>query len=265
MAGEFERYAVYWVPKRVDPLAQFGISWTGWCAEQGEPRTLGSFGGFGLNIASITRHTRRHGLHGVVKAPFALGDGRSRFSLEHSLGRLVEESVSFKLPRLELGVVDGRVSLVPKPNFPALGELVSRIDEALAPLGSGGPASGFAESPVTGLGTARARDADAIVQLPAGEAHRFHVPLTDPLGVETAFQVMENLRPILEPALEHPRRIQDLALMGDPGGGRPLRVLLRYDLRDTPLRKASSALPCQGPEMLVPTFDGRFVKTDIAI
>ena len=33
MSGEFESYAVYWVPKSTDALARFGTSWTGWCAE----------------------------------------------------------------------------------------------------------------------------------------------------------------------------------------------------------------------------------------
>jgi hypothetical protein len=39
--------------------------------------------------------------------------------------------------------------------------------------------------------------------------------------------------------------------MGDPGGGRPLRVLEFYELLDQPRRSMSGALPVQGPDILV--------------
>ena len=59
--------------------------------------------------------------------------------------------------------------------------------------------------------------------------------------------------------------LDDIALMGDPGQDRPLRVLQRYDLCDTPQRRTSSALPCHGPHVLVPMHDDGFTKTNIAI
>jgi hypothetical protein len=65
--------------------------------------------------------------------------------------------------------------------------------------------------------------------------------------------------------LEAPRRLDDIALMGDPGQGRPLRVLQRYDLSDTSLRKVSGAMPCHGPHVLVPMLDEGFVKSNVAI
>ena len=61
------------------------------------------------------------------------------------------------------------------------------------------------------------------------------------------------------------RQLHDVALMGDPGEGRPLRVLERYDLRDTPLRRASRALPCHGPHVLAPMLSDPMAETDIAI
>ena len=267
MSDEFEKYAVYWVPKRADALARFGVCWTGWCAEQGEHRTRGAFRNLSFSVPAVTRHSRRHGLHATVKGPFRLGTGRSRFSLEHILGQLIEDSVAFQLPRLRLAVVDGCVALVPRQNCSALGNLVAQISDALAPLDAATPANGFAEAAVVTLATDSivAEDAEPLVQLPASDAHRFHMPLTDPLGLETAFKVKEELEPVLEPILDEPRQLTDIALMGDPGQGRPLRVLERYDLRDWPLREASSALPCHGPNVLVSMVSGRFVKSDIAV
>jgi hypothetical protein len=89
--------------------------------------------------------------------------------------------------------------------------------------------------------------------------------LTDQLGLEIAFEVLQQLEPVLKPILDEPRRMHDLALMGDPGGGRPLRVLQRYELHDGLRRNVSSALPCQGPDVLVPMDGGSFAKAEAAI
>ena len=269
MYDEFEKYALYWVPKRDDALARFGASWTGWCAEQGEPRARDTLRSFSFDIPAITRQLRGHGLHAVFKAPFRLGQGRSRFSLEHILAQVVENCVSFPLPRLRLAVVDGSVALVPDQNCTALGDLVARIGAAMAPLEVAGPTNGFAEAPAMTPAAAprgiSACNSETVIQLPIVAARRFQMPLTDQLDAAMAFNVKEALEPVLEQILDQPRHLQDVALMGDPGEGRPLRVLQRYELRDTPLRQASSALPCQGPHVLVSMFSGPIAKTDIAI
>jgi hypothetical protein len=203
----------------------------------------------------------------VIKAPFSLGAERSQFSLEHVLELLVEASVSFQLPRLRLAVVDGRVALVPSQNSPSLGNLVARIGKALAPLDAATPVNGIAKA--VPLAPAPVRDeattVSPVIRFPTAVAHRFHMPLTDPLGPELAIEVMEKLQPVLAPMLNEPRQMRDVALMGDPGEGRPLRVLQRYELRDWPLRAASSAMPCQGPHMLVANFGDPLATSEIAI
>ena len=59
----------------------------------------------------------------------------------------------------------------------------------------------------------------------------------------------------LAPVLDQPRKLGDVALMADPGFGRRLRVLTRFDLRLTPPRPATTALPVMGPDVLVQTTD----------
>lgn len=269
MSGEFERYALYWVPRRNDALAQFGVSWTGWCAEKGEPRPRGKFHGVSVNIPAITRKVRCHGLHGVLKAPFRLAVGRSRFSLEHVLGQLAEDNVSLRLPRLHLAVVEGYVALAPGKNCGDLVGLITRIGDAADPLDEAAPANGFSEAPATVTNGAVAGDnggdAETLVQLPAADAHRFHIPLTDPIGLETAFKVMEELEPVLEPILDDQRWLNDIALIGDPGYGRSLRVLERYDLRNPWHWLTSDALPTRGRHVLAPAFSGSMDKASFAI
>lgn len=247
MFDDFEGYAVYWVPRRSDPLAAFGAAWTGWCAESGDAQPRGDFAELGVDVAAVTRELHCHGLHGVIRPPFRLAPGRSRFSVEHVLDALAESLVAFRLPPLQLTVMEGRVALVPAQSCGPLAALVTRVTDALAPLVARPAAvNGFAE-------------ARASAGLPAGDTmafraagQRFHVPLSDPMPVERARTLKAALAPLVAPKLGAPRRLGELALMGDPGGGRPLRVLQRYALRDWPLRRGAEALPSHGPVVLEP-------------
>ena len=265
MSDDFEKYAVYWVPKRTDALARFGASWTGWCAEQGERRVRGAFSGLAFDTTAIIQHARSHGFHAVVKAPFHLGADLSFFALEHVLGLLVEESVAFQMPRLRLAVVDRCVALVPSQVSPELNELVARIGNALGQLSE--PANGFtaAQAVAPAPYGNDVGSVDSVVKFPTAATHRFHMPLTDPIGPERALEVMDKLQPVLEPILQEPRQVQNLALMGDPGEGRPLRILQRYDLRDWPQRNTSGAMPCQGRTVLVANLNDPMVNAEIAI
>jgi len=272
MTDDFERYAVYWVPRRSDALTRFGFDWTGWCAEEGELRPRSNDYGRIADFASISAHSWRHGLHGVIKAPFRLAEGQSQFALEHQLGCLADENVRVTLPHLQLAVVGGRVALVPKEHCPELSTLVVKICESLMRLDARPVeqfrrkvVNGFTESPADSpLLGAGAYGADRVIQLPASDALRFHIPLTDRLALGEAFDVMEHLRPAIEPMLSAPRWLRDLALMGDPGGGRPFRVLERFELREYPMRPAAHAMPTHGPMMLAPTFSSPMPETDLA-
>lgn len=244
MNGAFERYAVYWMPVAGDSLARFGAHWTGWCAERGEFRPRFESASLGFDPGGITPQIRRHGFHGIIRAPFALRPGASIFALEQALETFAEESVRLQLPALRLGVVGGRVSLVPRDPSRAAAELISGVAQATARL-TGGDAV-----PVSPKSSGHGARSDRVVQLPAADLHRFHAPLTDPLPVGVAFDVAERLCPLLDPILAEPRLLDSIALVGDPGGDRPFRLLQRYELRLHPARRATRVLPCRGPHFL---------------
>ena len=176
MSGEFARYAVYWVPRRPDPLAAFGASWSGWCAERGEIRARGAFPELPEDGVGLIRRLRLHGLHGVIRAPFALAPGRSLFSVEHVLDKLAEELVACPLPRFEPALMDGRVSLVPVCSPGALAALMRRVDEALSPLAAqasaNGREAGFAEAPI-----GQPASNGSVLAFPGTHRARFQVPL----------------------------------------------------------------------------------------
>lgn len=260
MPDEFERYAVYWVPGRTDDLAHFGCSWMGWCAERGELRPREATSGLSADIAAATRAISRHGFHGVIQAPFRLRSGRSRWSVENALRLAADQLVAVPLPTLELAVIAGRVALVPDRPDPALARAVARIEDGVGPLAADAPRALRPAASRSAGGTER------LQQLPASPAHRFHLPLTDRVDLGTAFRIRAELARRLQPLLDGPHRLTDLALMGDPGGGRPFRVLQRFDLRETPARRGAAVLPCVGPQTLVPMPPpGRLQKTEVAV
>jgi hypothetical protein len=257
MPDEFERYAVYWVPGRNDGLTRFGSSWMGWCAEMGEPRPRHAAEGLSADIAAVTREVALHGFHGVIRAPFRLRPGRCRWSVERALELAADQLVATPLPPFELAVIGGRLALVPDRPDTALALAVGRVEAAIRPLADDCSATPRAAAgPQAAMGRLR--------QLPASPAHRFHLPLTDRIDLGAAFSIRDEIALRLEPLLGAPRQFADLALMGDPGGSRPFRVLQRFELHDTLARPASEALPCIGPWTLVP-MPHRPEKADIAV
>jgi hypothetical protein len=255
MSNHSEKFAVHWVPASTDGLTHFGVDWMGWCSDQGHAGNPGRFDDLGLDIPELTRFTCRNGIHAVLKAPFRLSAEHSGFLLEHRVARLAESAAAFRLPKLRLTVIDGRVALEPDRPCPGLAALIARIGTALAPLAPAPEPRGFEDPPcAASFGAAGTRP---IFMLPTSDAPPFFLPLTDPLDDATANTVLDRLRPVLAPILDEPRWLRDIALMGDPGIDQPLWVLQRYDLREAPAQRSVQALFTAGPHLLAPMLSDR--------
>ena len=252
MFEDFERYAVYWIPRFPDPLGPFGDSWTGWCAEHGERHARSDF----PDLPALTRRLCRHGLHGVIHAPFRLSRERSIFAVEDALDEIAEETVAVRIPPLELAVVEGRVALVPSHASVALTALLDRVASMLEPMVE--PAAEAVDAPALSAG------GDSLVPFRSGAAHRFHLPLTDPRPIDEAYRLKEALAPVVAHVLDVPRSVSVISLIGDPAGGRKLRALESYGLLDSPLRPGARVLPSHGPQVLAPMPQGRR-KSDMAL
>ena len=64
------RVALYWAPRREDPLHGLGSTWLGRDAETGAPRPQPPLDG--LDLAEVTADARGYGLHATLKPPFRL-------------------------------------------------------------------------------------------------------------------------------------------------------------------------------------------------
>lgn len=245
MTGFVERHAICWVPPQSDSLCKFGCSWMGWCAELGEMRERRAVVGFTDDIVAATRRVSRHGLHARIAGPLLLRGRVGLWQIEDALQPIADELAAVTLPPFELAVIHGQVALVPRSPSRELTELIARVEDAIAPVTTDAAAPEEATTP-------RYNGAGAVSQLPVSSAHRFHLPLTDTIDLGTAFRIRDELAPRLEQVLTRPRRFAELALMGDPGDGRPVPVLKRFALREDVASRTASVLPSFGPETLMP-------------
>lgn len=249
MTKGYERYAVYWVAPQNDPLAEFGRRWTGWCPESGEKCAPSLSPVDGLDLEPLTRRIARHGFHGVLMPAFGLMPPHTIWAVERALHLVADEAREIRVPGCVLGIVSGRVSLIPAGARNVLAAFVSEIRSALAPFSADSMASdrGRTASPAD---TAIAEEACGGVGLEIGDPDLFHLPLTDALPLQVACQVAERIRPAVAPLLARRLTIGDIALAADPGVGRRMSVLERYALSDRSADR-SETFACRGPRTLV--------------
>jgi hypothetical protein len=214
MYSEYSGFAVYWVPGSADPLGRFGADWTGWCAEAGEMRPRAQMHGLEADMPRITRRLCRHGLHGVIRVPFKVHGAPARWTLDAAMTMIGEVVATVPTFALTLGIVEGRLALLPRRPSEELRRLESWVGV------------GMSRGPVK-----RRHGLDGQREEPR-HGPVFHVPLTDPLPLLEATRIARGLSPVLARYGALTARIEEIALMGDSGGDRPMVVLNRVPLRE---------------------------------
>jgi hypothetical protein len=246
---DYTSYAIWWVPRPATGLGQFGAEWTGWCADDGmvSAPVLAAAGPGDPPRPGVPGEVGRHGLHAVIRPAFRLAPGRSLWALEDALAELAERTEAIRLPPLELTVFDGRVALALARPDAAVASLLSAVDAALRPF----------RQPLPYARPDGAADADGQASGAGQHAalERFHLALSDRLDLGRAYELVAGLGPRLAPALSRQQVIWDLALVGDPGGGRRWRLLQRHALIGEPAAERApvpAGMAWRGPSLLAP-------------
>ncbi len=242
---DYDAYAIWWVPRPGTGLARFGAAWTGWCADSGIVSADGARAAAALGHAPGS--LGRRGLHASLRSAFRLAPGCSRWALEDALAELAERTEAVRLPALELTVFDGRVVLAVPDG--AVARLAGAVADAVRRFALPLP---YAASQTDGASPA---DEASEPGCPAPSLDRFHLPLTDRMDLGRAYEVVAELRTSLAPVLARRQRIDDLAIVGDPGEGRPWRLLQRHQLAGDPARGEApvpSGMAWRGPSLLAP-------------
>lgn len=231
MPGNYVQYAIRWVPHHATELAAFGRGWTGWCAETGGHAEPGEIRRLGRKTRRAPMSLARAGFGAVIRSPFRLAEGRSQWRLEEIMMNLSQAAPALQLPAFVLEADSGRVMLRPRHTGKAIRDLLSHVATGVrlvqavpAPAVPGTADPGAASDP----------------------AEVFRIPLAMGLTVGASKALAADLERRLAPAFAENHVLSDLALMGDPGGGRPWRVVDRYALcRDAARHVPGFDCPCQ--------------------
>ena len=244
MEREYVRYAIAWSPQSRSCLAKFGAAWSGWCAESGTFSERVERSCLPADRKKYLGEVARTGLHALIHPPFGLSADHSVWWLDDSMQELARSLPVTALPRFNVVVSGDRVVLAPEH----LSGMIMMLMDRVAAL------VGLTEEAPTGDGSgARLPSIDAPSRsAPVG---RFEIPLTGVVAPDVARKLVEHLSVRLSDVFEAEQMATDLSLLGDPGQGRPWRLLERYPLTTDPIRTATAeptGMTCPGLHPMPP-------------
>ncbi len=242
-APSFMRYAVYWAPEEADPMRAFGAAWLGHDPASGQPVLHREGLGLAADVANdLTTEPRHYGLHATLKAPFRLKPDARLAELVDATDALARSIKSFTIEPLRLTNLSGFLALCPSSPSSELDALAQRSVIELDPM----------RAPLTPAERARRKPQyltpDQLQLLDTwGYPHvfehfRFHITLTKRLTDAERSLVQPLLEKATRPFCSKPFSVGSIALFGDPGDGRPFRLVQRFPLsppRVSPPRAAA--------------------------
>lgn len=216
MLTGYRAYGVAWVPQPYEPVGAFGAAWTGWCPEAACRMPHRLVDGLGSAAAEAVRPVERTGLRIPIVEARPLAHRGAIWQLETGLARVADRFDGFEIGPMQPRREKTRVTLAADPAGHPLDEIAAAVREAMRGL--------------------------------LQETGRGAVAATAPLSGDTDRVTLQRLHRRLA-ATAHvlpdmPVMVRDLALMGDPGFGRPHRLLWRFPL--------GRGRPSAGPEILGP-------------
>lgn len=221
----FERYAIYWAPKRDSALAEFGDHWFG-------DGRASAHDTYGLDRALAERATdgpSRYGLHGTIKAPFRLRADFTPDDLSAALSTFCVRRRRITCGKLRLHRFARYLALIPETPRADLewlaSECVTHFDQFRAPLTD--------EDRARRSGNLSPRNLLLLEQF--GYPHVFdgfffHITLAGPLEESELERVRHAITPVIEPLTQNAFEFEELCVFGDPGGGAPFSILSRAPL-----------------------------------
>lgn len=211
----FQRYAIYFTPQ--GQFAQAGAAWLGWDVAQG--RTVAHPEIAGIDLARLTERPRQYGLHGTIKAPFFLADGKTTGELEGALAALCADQSAIALAELEVTHHNGFLALTPTSDQRGLSALATCAVTELDPFRRPPSADELARRRRRGKLTPT-QDANL---LEWGypyvlDEFRFHITLTGRIKTDAA-KIQAQAAAYFAPVLPRPFPIDSLTLAGQDAKG----------------------------------------------
>lgn len=233
-----DRFAIYFFPDSQSLLARLGQDWLGRSVElatdkRQPPPELGL--GLPPDIwREVTAMPRTYGFHATLKAPFRLGAGERRETLEQAVASLASGLVPFALPPLQVTALGGFLALClgePSIEMDALADrCVIELDRFRAPLTAAERSKRRPERL-----TARQRDhLDRWGYPYVCEDFLFHMTLTESLAEEERDNVAPILQRLMAPLGQTTHRVDRLSLFHQSRPGAPFVMVRQFPFQHRP-------------------------------
>lgn len=234
------RYAIYFTPPSSDPLLKVAANWLGRNAFTGQPvrppqiRNLAH-----EEITKLTESARRYGFHATLKAPFYLADGLEERELLSALMHFASSMKPVEIPKLKIANLDGFFALVPEEPVAKLNQLANDIVVAFDRFRAPPSAQEIAKRNPEKMSASERRNLEQWGYPYAFEDFRFHMTLTNPVAESDQERISHMLSEFLEPVLEEPVEINNIALFTEAEPGAPFEVHSLHPLAGTNIRKTA--------------------------
>jgi len=226
------RYALYYAPEAEEALAAWGAGWLGRDAATGAALAQPAVPGLTPEaLADLTAEPRRYGLHGTLKPPFRLAEGRSEGELVAAAAALAAATSAFVAPPPRLAAIGRFLALIPSAPAPALHAAADACVRGLDAFRAPPPAAELARRRGAGL-TAGQEAMLARWGYPyVLDEFRFHLTLTRRLDAAEHAVLFPWLEEATRPFCQAPMRVRSLCLFVEPAGGGPFTILRRLPLQ----------------------------------
>lgn len=216
----FTRYALYYAPAPGSALAGLGAAWLGRDAASGPVAQVAPALPDGCRaMAELTVSARRYGLHGTLKPPMRLAEGRGADDLIRAARDWAAGRKPVDLGPLRVGALGPFLALVPVAQPQALmdfaADLVRDLDGFRAPAG----AAELAKRRRHGLSPRQEQYLADWGYPHVMEELRFHITLTDALAEAERAPLRAAAEAHFGPALGGPEVMRDLAVFGEGADG----------------------------------------------
>lgn len=215
----FQRHALYFAPPEGSDLARLGAAWLGRDAAGGVPGAAPVVATGGRALADLTASARRYGLHGTLKPPMRLAEGRGADELIETAAAWAARRAPVPLGRWVLAPLGPFLALVPDAQPAALtafaADLVRDLDAFRAPPTE----AELARRRASGLSARQEGHLAAWGYPYVLDEFRFHVTLTDALAAPESGPVQAAAAAWFAPVIGQAAVMADLAVFGEDAAG----------------------------------------------
>jgi putative phosphonate metabolism protein len=232
------RYAIYFTPPSSDPLLKVAANWLGRNAFTGQPvrppqiRDLAH-----EDFTTLTESARRYGFHATLKAPFRLNDNVQERDLLSALMHFASSIDPVEIPKLRIANLEGFFALVPEEPVARVNQLANDVVVAFDRFRAPSTENEISRRNPERLTASQRRNLEQWGYPYVFDDFRFHMTLTDIVPERDRPKIERMLSEFLEPVLEEPVEINNLALFTEAEPGLPFEIHSLHPLAGTNRRK----------------------------